>query len=144
MIPVARAAYQSMELEVRCTRPLARYRSSAQDVLVAASGGAVAGARIPACKRFCLTTRYSGCGIESGRTGCFAWPAYVTRARAIEAPTLTTAAAPIASFAVWARRRAGASREDSASAGRAAGRIAARFRSFARARFDRLIGLLRA
>jgi hypothetical protein len=65
---------------------------------------------------------------------------------AIEAPTLTTAAAPMPSFAACARRRAGPSRESGAvgvAAGPrgAGGRAATRFRSLARARFDRLIGL---
>jgi hypothetical protein len=73
------------------------------------------------------------------------WPAYVTRASAIDTPPLTSATAHMPTFAAAARRRAGMSRDDSASRGVlgvwicCAGPAAARRLPFARARFDRLI-----
>lgn len=102
-----------------------------------ASGGAVAGARIPAWRRFLRTTSYSGCGIDNGCTRAFECPAYVTRASAIDAPKTAAATAPAATLTTRDRRRAAAARD--ASSERAARAAVVR-----RARFDRLRAPLRS
>jgi hypothetical protein len=78
------------------------------DTDVDAPGGACAGAMIPACSRFRLTTRTNAGGAARAWSGRFEWPAY--DARVATRPTTNTirATAASASFARAARSRTGA------------------------------------